>query len=55
MGAGGALEDSIDVADPRKSLVPVGSGAKYQKFYYLLEPGSQIWVVTRISGEFSLA
>ena len=35
--------------------MPVGFGAKYQKYYDLLEPGSKIWVVTRISGEFSLA
>ncbi len=42
-------------ARPGKSLVPVGFGAKNKKFHDLLEPGSQIWVVTRIADEFSLA
>lgn len=38
-----------------KSLVPVGFGARNKEFYDLLEPRSQIWVVTRIANEFSLA
>jgi hypothetical protein len=43
------------VAYPDKPLVPIGFGARYWDFYDQLEPGSQIWVVTRISNEFSLA
>jgi hypothetical protein len=36
-------------------LVPIGFGARNRDFYKLLEPGSQIWAVTRIANEFSLA
>lgn len=43
------------MARPNKSLVPLGFGARYHDFYKLLEPGSRIWIVTRISREFSLA
>ena len=42
-------------ARPGKSLIPVGFGARNKKFRDLLEPGSQIWVVTRIASQFSLA
>jgi hypothetical protein len=38
-----------------KPPVPVGFGAANRDFHKLLEPGSQIWVVTRIASEFSLA
>jgi len=43
------------VAHPDEPLVPIGFGARYWDFYDQLEAGSQIWVVTRISNEFSLA
>jgi len=43
------------MAYPNEPLVPIGFGARYWDFYNQLEPGSQIWVVTRISNEFSLA
>ena len=42
-------------AHPDKTPVPVGFGAGNKKFYDFLEPGSKIWVVTRIANEFSLA
>lgn len=42
-------------AHPGQSLVPVGFGTRNKQFQKLLEPGSQIWVVTRIAKEFSLA
>jgi hypothetical protein len=43
------------IARPRERLVPIGFGARNEDFYNLLEPRSQIWVVTRIANEFSLA
>lgn len=43
------------MARPHGPLVPIGFGARNRDFYDLLEPGSQIWVVTRIANEFSLA
>lgn len=42
------------VARPDKPPVPLGFGARNWDFHKLLEPGSQIWVVTRIANEFSL-
>jgi hypothetical protein len=42
-------------ACPDKPPLPVGFGARQKKFYDCLEPGSQIWVVTRVANEFSLA
>ncbi len=43
------------MARPDEPLVPLGFGARNRDFHKLLEPGSQIWVVTRIANEFSLA
>jgi hypothetical protein len=43
------------MARPEEPLVPLGFGARNRDFRKLLEPGSQIWVVTRIAHEFSLA
>lgn len=43
------------IARPRERLVPIGFGARNEDFYKLLEPRSQIWVVTRLASEFSLA
>ena len=43
------------LAYPDKPLKPIGFGARHRSFYDSLEPGSRIWVVTRISNEFSLA
>jgi hypothetical protein len=43
------------MARPNEPLVPVGFGTRNRDFHALLEPGSQIWVVTRIANEFSLA
>lgn len=42
-------------ACPGARLAPCGFGARNRDFKACLEPGSQIWVVTRIAGEFSLA
>ena len=43
------------MAHPEERLAPLGFGSRNRDFSKLLEPGSQIWVVTRISNEFSLA
>jgi hypothetical protein len=43
------------IARPDEPLVPVGFGARNHDFFNNLEPGSQIWVVARIAGRFSLA
>ena len=43
------------LARPDEALVPLGFGARNRDFKERLEPGSQIWVVTRIADEFSLA
>jgi hypothetical protein len=43
------------MARPNQRLVPVGFGARNRDFCALLEPGSRIWVVTRVASEFSLA
>jgi hypothetical protein len=43
------------MARPDEPPVPLGFGARNRDFHELLEPGSQIWVVTRIANEFSLA
>ena len=43
------------MAHPGKPPVPVGFGARNYDFQNNLGPGSQIWVVARIAGEFSLA
>ena len=43
------------MARPDEPPVPLGFGARNRDFNELLEPGSQIWVVTRIANEFSLA
>lgn len=43
------------LAHPDEPLRPVGFGARNRSFYESLEPGSRIWVVTRIPNEFSLA
>lgn len=43
------------MARPDEPLVPVGFGARNLDFHRLLKRGSQIWVVTRIANEFSLA
>jgi hypothetical protein len=43
------------MAHPDEPLAPLGFGSSNRDFPKLLEPGSQIWVVTRISNEFSLA
>lgn len=43
------------IVRPDDLPVPLGFGSRYHDFYNLLEPGSQIWVVTRIANEFSLA
>jgi hypothetical protein len=42
-------------ARPEKAPVPVGFGSNDRDFPMLLGPGSQIWVVTRIANQFSLA
>ena len=42
------------MACPDQPPVPLGFGARNRDFHALLEPGSQIWVVTRIANEFSL-
>jgi hypothetical protein len=43
------------MARPDAPLAPLGFGTRDRDFPTLLEPGSQIWVVTRIASEFSLA
>jgi len=43
------------IAQPKENLIPNGFGSRSRNFYELLEPGSQIWVVTRIAKEYSLA
>lgn len=43
------------MARPGELPVPLGFGARNRDFHKLLEAGSQIWVVTRIANEFSLA
>lgn len=43
------------MARPGEPLVPLGFGARNRDFPRLLEPGSRIWVVTRIANAFSLA
>jgi hypothetical protein len=43
------------VARPEGPPVPVGFGARSPAFHDLLEPGSRIWVVTRIANVHSLA
>ena len=40
---------------PGRSLVPMGFGARFQEFYDKVEPKSQIWIVTNISNQHSLA
>lgn len=40
---------------PDRSLVPIGFGARFYEFYNQAEPKSQIWVVTDISNQRSLA
>jgi hypothetical protein len=42
-------------ARPKGPLVPLGFGTRNRDFPRLLQPGSQIWVVTRIARSFSLA
>ena len=43
------------MAHTGEPLVPVGFGSRNRDFSKNLEPGSQIWVVARIAGKFSLA
>ena len=43
------------MARPGEWLVPIGFGSRSRDFPKHLAPGSRIWVVTRIAGEFSLA
>ena len=43
------------MAHPEQALVPVGFGSRNHDFPDKLTRGSRIWVVTRISNEFSLA
>ena len=43
------------VARPGEMLVPAGFGSRNRDFPKNLAPGSRIWVVTRIAGDFSLA
>lgn len=40
---------------PSKPLVPIGFGARFWEFYNRIEPKSQIWVVTDILNQHSLA
>ncbi len=40
---------------PGRPLVPIGFGARFGEFQKGLEPQSQIWVVTKISNQHSLA
>ena len=42
-------------AYPKKRPVPVGFGSRNPEFLKQLRPGSQIWVVTKIVGQWSLA
>lgn len=42
-------------AHPDEPLKPLGFGSRSLDFQNLLRPGAKIWVVTRISNEFSLA
>ena len=49
------MEDLINGGASRREAGAAGFGSRNLDFFKLLEPGSQIWVVTRISKEFSLA
>jgi hypothetical protein len=40
---------------PGRPLVPIGFGARFWEFYNRVEPKSQIWIVTDISNQHSLA